>query len=102
MIMPPPTPTKPLNVPAASPIGINKKIVSAFIFASLLCFTKLFFESFFIIGNGILDDLQGGFLILEIIDLHFFIFQHFVLLKKISQLEQKMLGQVFYVFIMIY
>ena len=46
---------------------------------------SLFFKGLFIKLNCLLNDAAGRSLILEIIDLYFFIFQHFVLFKKISQ-----------------
>src|ERR1051325_2392781 len=75
-MIPPPTPTSPLNIPAANPTMISNKIVSIFIFARLLFFTKLFFKALFIKQDSFFDDLEGGRLILEVIDLHFFIFEH--------------------------
>ena len=51
--------------------------------------------------DGCFDDFTRGIFILEIINRHFFIFKHFVLLEEISKLQEEMIREILNIMVMI-
>lgn len=88
-IMPPPTPTIPLNIPAKRPIMIKSIIVSLPIGCDL-SLIRYMLESFLIKIYTIFHDFQSLYLVSEFFYHNGFIFQFFIFLKEMTHFIKEM------------